>query len=147
MIKCLHNLNVCALSQALKRDGYRSMLCGKLDSGTWSELGNRISAAALVSADVRDAQRAAAAAPSDSQLAQKAAELAKKFTKFDATAQRASTFLANFPDRPAVTNAAYIFPESTNTNLGNDKEVGCSGELQVICPIRHFSRLPERLCI
>jgi len=87
------------------------------------------------------------AAPSDSQLAQKAAELAKKFTKFDATAQRASTFLANFPDRPAVTNAAYIFPESTNTNLGNDKEVGCSGELQVICPIRHFSRLPERLCI
>jgi hypothetical protein len=122
------------------------MLSSKLDSGIWTELEDRIRAAALISADARDVQRAAAAAPSDSQLAQKAAELTKKFTKVDAAAQRASTILANFSGRPVVTNAAHIFPESTNTNLDNDTNVECSEEVQIVFLIPHFLRLPESLC-
>lgn len=87
-----------AVSQALKRDGYRCMLSGKLDTSSKSVLEEKISAADLASLDAQDAAVAAAAAPSDSQLAQKATELAKECRRLDVAAQRAATILANFPN-------------------------------------------------
>jgi hypothetical protein len=54
------------------------MLSGKLDSGIWTELQNQICTAALISTNTCGVQRATATAPSDSWLAQKAAELTKK---------------------------------------------------------------------
>ena len=115
-------------SQALKRDGYRCMLSGKLDTTARSDLQSQIDRAALVSLDARDAAVDAAAAPLNSQLEQEAAELAEKCTKLSAAAQRATAILATFPNTPTlcVIKAAHIFPESTNTDLGNDKKVRCS---------------------
>jgi hypothetical protein len=130
----------CAVLQALKRDGYQCMLSGKLDTTSKSELQGKINAAALASLDAQDAVMAAAANPSDSQLARKAAELAKESTKLDAAAQRAAAILANLPNPRTlcVTNAAHIFSESTNTDLGSDRKVSCSVGLQIVFLIRHF---------
>ncbi|KIM79419.1 hypothetical protein PILCRDRAFT_823348 [Piloderma croceum F 1598] len=108
--------------QALRRDGYRCMLSGKVDSASVLELRSTINAATVASLDAHDAAMAAAASPSDSKLAEKAADLAKESTALDAVAERADTILANLPNPPTlcVTNAAHIFSESTNTDLGND---------------------------
>jgi hypothetical protein len=126
--------------QALRRDGYRCMLSGKLDTTSKLELQRKVNAAVIASLDAQDAAKAAAAAPSDSQLAQKAAELAKEFTAVSDTARRASAILANFPTprKLCETNAAHIFPESTiNTDLSNEQNVRRSMEPQIVCLIRH----------
>lgn len=104
------------------------MLSGKLDATSKFVLQGQINTAALTSLDAHDAAVNATAAPLNSQLQQKAAELAKECTKLSAAAHSAAAILATFPNTPTlcVTNAAHIFPESTNTDLGNDKEVRCS---------------------
>ena len=115
-------------SQALKRNGYRCMLSGKLDTNAKFVLQSQIDTAALVSLDARDTAIDAAAAPLNSQLEQEAAELAEECTKLSAAAQHATAILATFPSLPTLceTNAAHIFLESTNTDLDNDKKVRCS---------------------
>src|SRR5882672_6947839 len=104
------------------------MLSGKLDTTSKSALEGQINTAALASLDARDAAVDAAAAPLNSQLQQNAAELAEECTKLSAAAQRATAILATFPNTPTlcVTNAAHIFPESTNKDLGDDQKVTSS---------------------
>jgi len=111
------------------------------------ELRSTISAATVASLDAHDAAMAAAASPLDSKLAKKAAELAKESTALDAVAERANTVLANLPNPPTlcVTNAAHIFSESTNTDLGNDTKVRYSVKLCVTLLIHHFWFI-EGLC-
>lgn len=128
--------------QALKRDGYRCMLSGKLDATTQLELLGKIEAAALAATEARDAAADSTAAPSDSGLANRAATLAKQSAKLDTAAQQAGTFLASFQDPTVVTNAAHIFSESTDADVGKDAKV------RRFCCISYasFLRLLEGLC-
>jgi hypothetical protein len=112
-----------ALSQALKRDGYKCVLSGKLDATIFSDHKKRIDRAAIASTRARNAATAVAAAPSDSELANKAATFDKELCEFNTAAQCSAAFLYGFPDPPIVTDAAHIFPESTNKDLGNHKKV------------------------
>jgi hypothetical protein len=128
--------------QALKRDGYRCRLSGRLDANTQLELLGNIDAAALAATEARDAAADSTAAPSDFGLAERAATLAKKSAKLDAAAKQAATFLASFQDPTVVTNAVHIFSESTNADVGKDAKVRRSGELYVVLVLR----LPEGLC-
>ena len=118
--------------QALKRDGYRCMLSGRLDANTQLELLGNIDAAALAATEARDAAADSTAAPSDSGLAKRAATLAKKSAKLDAISTQAATFLASFQDPMVVTNAAHIFSETTNADVGKDAKVRCFGELYIV---------------
>ncbi|KIM71457.1 hypothetical protein PILCRDRAFT_93850 [Piloderma croceum F 1598] len=69
----------------------------------------------------RKAADAASRAPTGSQLASQALELGAKANKLSIAADHAAATLANFPSpQLAATNAAHIFPESTNTNLTSD---------------------------
>lgn len=108
------------------------MLSGKLDASIEVELLDKVDAAALAASEAHDAAVDSANAPSDSELAKRAATLAKESDKSNASAQQATRFLANFPDPTAVTNAAHIFPESTNAEIGNDTKVRHFWELCVV---------------
>jgi hypothetical protein len=99
------------------------VLSGKLDATVFSEHKRRIDKATFTSTRAHNAAVAAAGAPSDSELAKKAAALDKVLIKLNTAAQRSAAFLHGFPDQPIVTNAAHIFPESTNTDLGNQRKV------------------------
>jgi hypothetical protein len=127
------------------------MLSGKVDSTAVFEPRSTINAATAASLDAYDAAMVAAASPSDSELAKKAAELAKESTALNAAAQRANNILANLPNPPTLclTNAAHIFSESTNTDLDNDTKVRYSVKLCVILLIRIFIFLGfiEGLCL
>jgi hypothetical protein len=120
-----------ALPQALKRDGYRCMISGKLDSATIAKLEGTNREASNAALDAREAAEAASADPSDPHLAQKAAESAKTLTKLNARAKRANAILSEFPASALMcpTNAAHIFPESTNRDLSKDTKVRYSLEL------------------
>jgi hypothetical protein len=101
------------------------MLSGKLDLAVEDKICNKINEAAAASLDADEAAMAAAASPSDSKLAKKAADLAKRSTALKEGANHANAILATLPNPPALcpTNAAHIFSESTNTNLDNDAKV------------------------
>lgn len=134
----------CAFSQALKRDGYKCVLSGKVDVTIWSEH-KEIENAAFTFTRGRNA---AAAAPSDSELANKAAKLDKELTKLNTAAQRSATFLQSFPDQPTVTDAAHIFPEPTNKDLGivrGFRLYFLSLILFYICQMDYASSVMERL--
>ena len=111
--------------QALERDGYRCMLSGKLDATIKGQLQRKIQAATIASRAADHAAAAAADNPATSELAENAARLAKEARKLNLTAQNATNTLASFPNAPTmcVTNAAHIFSEANNTDLGNDKKV------------------------
>ena len=116
------------------------MLSGKVDSTSRSELQSNIAAAALASLDAQNAAAAAAAAPSNSRLTIKVAELANVHSKLNTTAKRAEIILASFPDplTLCVTDAAHIFSDSINTDLGNDEKGRYCIQLQILFLIRHF---------
>ena len=110
------------------------MLSGKIDSASVVGLESAINAAAVASHEALDAGNAAAASPGDTTLTKNAAELAKKSATLDARAQRANIILSSLPNDSMlfITNAAHIFSESTNTDLGNDAKVRYSLKLRVI---------------
>ena len=133
--------------QALERDGYRCMLSGKLDATIKGQLQDKIQAATIASRAADHAAAAAAAHPAMSELAENAARYAKEARKLNVTARHATTTLASFPNAPTmcVTNAAHIFSEANNTDLGNDKKV----PLILYSFILHISSatyLPDGVC-
>jgi hypothetical protein len=103
----------CTLSQALKRDGYRCILSGKMDSTVWSTLEGKVEAAEMAFLDARDVENAPVANPSDPTLRERAAQRAKEYTKLKKASDRAAAILATNLDPPVATNAAHIFAEST----------------------------------
>jgi hypothetical protein len=132
-----HRLNVstveCAFLQALKRDGYRCMLSGKVDTIYKIAFKKQIATADIAFHDASDAANKAAAAPSNFQLQQEADQLAREYNELNSTAQCAAATLAKFPNTSlCITNTAHIFPESADTDLGNDKNVRCSALVQIV---------------
>jgi hypothetical protein len=72
----------------------------------------------------RKAADAASNAPTGSRLSSQTLELGEKANVLSIAADRAAAALAKFPNpQLAATNAAHIFPESTNTNFSNDVKV------------------------
>jgi hypothetical protein len=78
------------------------MLSGKLDATVQSDLLHKIDDATDASYAASYAEAAAAANPANSELAEKAAKLSKEAAKLHATAQRAKTTLAGFPNAPTM---------------------------------------------
>jgi hypothetical protein len=111
------------LYQALKRDGNRCMLSGKLDVTFRMRLLQQINEIKMATKSAHDAEEAAAAAPLDSSLAKKAAKLAQNLFTVRTAAQRATSILADSPGPSVPTNAAHIFSESTNSNLSDEDKV------------------------
>jgi hypothetical protein len=118
------------------------MLSGKLDATVHSDLLRKIDEANDASYAASYAETAAAANPASCELAEKAAKLSKEAAKLNATAQRAKTTLAGFPNAPmmCVTNAAHIFSEANNTDLGNDNKVPLRVFTALVCILKcHLS--------
>ena len=107
------------------------MLSRKWDVNTQLELLRSIRGAASAATKARNAAAHLKSAPSDLALSIRATTLAKRSARLDAAAQRATTFLASLQPPTITTNAAHIFPESTNAGISGDAKVRHCVELYI----------------
>jgi len=100
------------------------LLTRKLDSTFFTKIRKKSETATFKLNRARKAADAARNAPTGYRVASQALELGVKANRLSIAADRAAAALAKFPNpQLAATNAAHIFPESTNTNLTNDAKV------------------------
>lgn len=98
------------------------MLTGKVDNATIVKHRQNIAKADAVAAQAKEAATIWENNPTDPILAENAHGLAEEHRKLEAVSRKSAEFIASNPGSPVITNAAHIFPEGTNTNLGSEED-------------------------
>jgi hypothetical protein len=96
------------------------MLTRKLDTATMVAHHENVTAASNAAVEAEEAASMSASDPSNPILAENARGLREEYQTLAAIAQISAEFIAKNPGPTVITNAAHIFPEGTNTNLGSE---------------------------
>jgi hypothetical protein len=114
------------------------MLSGQWDGTTQLENLRTIREAASPATIAQKAAAHSRSTPLDLELSKMATTLARRSARLQAAAQRATTRIHSVQDPTITTNAAHIFPESTNAGISEDAKVRYCVELYIVFLMPRF---------